>query len=269
MRTLKFLVVLLLSCTLLMAVPAVSSATPRTAYMTNGCATATPYRLTMYTGGYVEPDLYVCTNYFRTQSLVVNESRARVWFLASHTDQPYWAADSTQPLRIQLFRKAMRRHYGSLGLRPYLTFEPGTRVLLSYAPVSVRMRTASEQQAAWQTVGMAVNSANKLAWHAAPLVLGVGSPTRKAVVKCAVSAYKSADLLSQQKPAYDLATVLGLGSNTAACSRALDRAANRSSGDLALGSEDLSRTAFASRWLKKNRSSLLWSMAEQVAKRVR
>ncbi len=88
-------------------------------------------------------------------------------------------------------------------------------------------------------------------------------------MKCAVSAYKSADLLSQETPAYDLASVLGLGSNAAACSRALDRAANRSSGYLALGSEDLSRTAFARRWLKKNRSSLLWSMAEQVAKRVR
>ncbi|MCW2497822.1 hypothetical protein [Jatrophihabitans sp.] len=268
MRTPKLLVLLLLTCTLVVATPAVSSATPRAAYTNDECTSATPYRLTMYTDGVAEPDLYLCTDYFRTQSLVVNQSRTHVWFLATHLDQSYWQPDPTQTLRIQIFRKATRNYFRSLHMRPYLTFEPGTRVILPYAPGTVQLRMAPQEQASWQTAGMAVSSAKSLALGAAPIVLGLGSPTRKAVVRCAVSAYKSANLLSQETPAHDLATALGLAGNAASCSRALDRAANESSDDLALRSEDLSRTAFARRWLRSNRSSLLWSMAEQVAKRV-
>lgn len=270
MATSKLLVALLLSCMIVVGMPSASSAKPIPAgYLSNGCWASTPYRLAMYTDGQVERDVYICTDYFRTQSLVVNNSRRHVWFLATHLDQPYWRADLTQPLRIQLFRTAMRKYHGSRGMRPYLTFEPGTRVMLPYAPRTVRLQTSPRQQAAWQTAGMAVSSANSLAWSAAPTVLGVGSPTRKAVVRCAISAYKVGDSLSQETPGYDLATVLGLGNQAAACSRALDQAKRRSSGELALASEDLSRTAFAKRWLRKNSTSLTWSMAEQLAKRFR
>jgi hypothetical protein len=265
----KLLVVLLLSCTLLVGVPSAATASPRPAYWADGCDASTPYRLAMFTGGRIERDLYLCTDYYGTRSLVVNVSRRHVWFLATHQEQPYWLPDLTEPLRIEMFRTAMRRYYGARDLRPLLTFEPGTRVILPYAPRTVRLDTAPHQQAAWQTVAMAASSANSLAWGAAPTVLGVGSPTRKAVVRCAISAYKSGDLLSRESAAYDLATVLGLGNQAAACSRALDRAKRKSGSALALSSDDLSRTAFSKRWLRKNGASIGWSFVELVAKRGR
>lgn len=263
----RALVALLIACGLVLVTPAVGSADTHQASPTlDGCSSATPWRLAMYSGGQLRTDVYVCTDWYRTRTLVVNTSRTHVWFLQSHTEQPYWLPDPRQPLRIQLFRTAMRRQ-APPGRRPLLTFEPGTRVLLRYPPATVWLRMAPRQQAAWQTVGMAVTSARKVGLGAAPAVLGRGSPSRRAVVTCAVSAYKSTELLSRDTPARDLATALGLGGNAAACSRALDRASSRTSSTLVLESEDLSRTAFARTWLRKNRSSMLWSMAEQLARR--
>lgn len=217
-----------------------------------GCNAAYPQRLRMFQSGVEIPDLYMCRNAYANANQVWNVSANKVWYFESPRSR-YWvrSEDVRQSVRVQLFRDGLRRVFGAQGRTPNLTLEPGTGVSLRAFPFQVRLQQDPYEQAAWRAVALSVTTMEKKARYAVASVLGFRSPTRRAVLTCAVSAYNAYDRLddSSQNLASSLATALGLRGDALKCSKAIDRAAKKAPDEsVVLTSEDLTRTSLKPKW---------------------
>ncbi len=133
-----------------------------------------------------------------------------------------------------------------------MTLEPGTAVWVRAFPFQVELRQDLEQQAAWRAIALSVTTTQKKGPYVVASLLGSRSPTRRAVLTCAISAFKAYDQLGPSAADGDtLASVLGLRGDAAKCATAIDKAANKAPNrGLMLTSDDLARTTLKSKWLR-------------------
>jgi hypothetical protein len=141
-----------------------------------------------YGNGLEIPDLTVCTNASYTSTSITNTSEDVIW----HVYQPqftYWtqSQDIAQGnVATLLFRLWVTEAIHN----PYLTIEPGVDAILHVSPGSIRLGHNAGEEAAWQVMSLMAESVSDKAHDSFVDLLEDGeSPTAKAVIECANTAY--------------------------------------------------------------------------------
>lgn len=220
-------------------------------YVDAGCNTSYPDHISLFrSDGSGVPDLYFCATTDRRFTEIINTSSSKVWYLTSPETVHYWstAQDAYWPLRVRLFRAALRRYFR--GQTPRLTSEPHTWLTVSASPPQIRLDQDPGEQLIWRTVSTGVTTISKKAPGWAVDVLGYRSPSRKALLTCAVSGYKAAQKIdAYNSPADALRTTYGVYGDVTTCSRAIRRAEQKTADErLALTADDVERTTMRASW---------------------
>ncbi len=212
-----------------------------------------PTYIPMVSNGWQLQDLHLCQERYGRWTMVRNTSENKVWYFTSPAYSDYWTweQDLSLPLKVQLFRAAMRRHFKNQGVTPRLTLEPGTETFIP-APNQIRLRQEPYDATVWRLTNLSVNTVRKKAPTAVPVVFGRGSPTRKAFLRCGVSAYQAVERLAADPSGNQVATALGLRGDYTKCATALDNAAQKSSdSSVTLTSGELRRPTLRVRWMQR------------------
>lgn len=215
------------------------------------CDPSHPYlrQLTRRSDGNGVPDLYFCTNFGQTQTVVVNRT-TKVWYLQTPETTGYWGSSNDWdvygdrlPLKVRVFREGVRRYGAGAGRTPRLTFEPGTSNVVpgSSSPDDVVVDQSTRTQFAWSATKLTINTLKKKAPGWGLSLLGKGSPMRNAFATCVSSAYSAAlTLTDSEAPSFTYTDALGLRGSAQRCSSAIDGANSWTSRQgLSMTAEDL------------------------------
>jgi hypothetical protein len=125
----------------------------------------------------------------------------------------YWAPeqDARESFKVALFREAVRRYYAGNVPDGLLTLEPGVAIVLRVPPELVHLRLDAGLQGAWSTTAMGLQAVQNATRRRLENVVGRRSPTRGAIVACAIDGYLAGQAISESDKDPSSALVAGLG----------------------------------------------------------
>jgi len=178
-----------------------------------------------YGNGLLIPDLTVCTNASYTSTSITNTSEDVIWHVYQPDSFTYWNLSQDLQLgstAILLFRLWVSRAITN----PYLTIEPGVDATLDVPPSSIRLGHNAGEEAAWQVMHlMAESAADKTHDAFVNLLKDDESPTAKAVIECANTAYSIGQGAYSASQSQDIQSQLsGMFQSGAQCAQAVDDA---------------------------------------------
>jgi hypothetical protein len=176
-----------------------------------------------YGNGLIIPDLTVCANTSYTSTSITNTSEDVIW----HVYQPYihyWTLsqdiEQGNPATL-LFRLWVKQIPNA-----YLTIEPGVDAILNVPPSTIRLGHNAGEEAAWQVMSLMADSVSDKAHDAfVSLLEDDESPTAKAVIECANTAYSIGQTAYNADQGQVISSQLsGMFQSGAQCSQAVDDA---------------------------------------------
>jgi hypothetical protein len=195
-----------------------------------GCNARYPHRVPFTYGNGVEiPDLVACTDYFSTS--INNISTDVIW----HVYQPklkYWTIRQDvsivpQEVSVESITTVLYRLWITGAIKdPYLTIEPGTDAVIPDPPGDIKLGHGAGEEAAWQAMSLMADSISDKTHDAiVDLLEDDQSPTAKAIIECANTAYTLGQGAYDASQSQDIASQLsGMFESGSQCAEAVTAA---------------------------------------------
>ena len=130
---------------------------------------------------------------------------------------------SAAPIAVQVFGDAFTGNAQNPPMLP-----PGSSAYLRAAPAQLHIRLDAGSQVLWDVIDRGVDKVEEQAQGLATSLLAAGSPTRKALLGCAITGYQDGREILDAWQGDDAGEVvsdsLGLGDDYSTCTRELDEA---------------------------------------------
>jgi hypothetical protein len=197
-----------------------------------GCDTQYPHRVYFtYGNGLQVPDLVVCTDYSSTE--ITNISADVIWHVY-HPGYKYWTIPQDisiipQDVSVERIATVLYRLWITLEIRnPYLTIEPGNSAILPDPPDIIKLGHGAGEEATWQAMSLMADSISDKTHDAlVDLLKDDASPTAKAVIECANTAYTLGQGIYGASQSQDIQSQLsGMFQSGSQCAQAVTEAQN-------------------------------------------